>query len=270
MRFEVRNESLLGADEPPAFEIVREQGRSAYFLTCDHGGNLLPRSLGTLGLSPPELQRHIGWDIGAAALARNLAHALDAFLAIQTYSRLAIDCNRPLNSPSSITPLSESTPIPGNQQVSPADAEARRREIFQPYHDRIAAELDARKASGRPTILVAVHSFTPQFKGESRPWQVGVLYHRDARLARILLELFRRESGLVVGDNQPYAVSDESDYAIPIYGERRSIPHVEIEIRQDLLADEAGQTAWAQRLAVALGRAEDLLLRPRLPRPCKL
>jgi len=261
MRFEVGNESLIGPDEPTTFQIVREHGRSAYFLTCDHGGNLLPRALGTLGLRLPELERHIAWDLGAAALARRLADALDAFLIVQTYSRLAIDCNRPPHSPSSIAPISESTPIPGNQHVGPAEAEARRRQIFQPYHDRIGAELDARKALGRPTILVAVHSFTPAFKGESRPWHVGVLYHRDARLARILLGLFRGESGIVVGDNQPYSVSDETDYAVPIHGERRSIPHVEIEIRQDLLADESGQAAWAQRLARAFGRAEDLLNR---------
>ncbi len=259
MRFEVATATLLGPDEPSAFQIVREQGRSAYFLTCDHGGNLLPRALGTLGLLPLELERHIAWDIGAAALARRLADALDAFLVIQTYSRLAIDCNRPPHSPSSIAPISESTPIPGNQLVGPADADARRRQIFQPYHDRIGAELDARNVLGRPTILVALHSFTREFKGESRPWHVGVLYNRDARLARILLELFREERGLVVGDNQPYSVNDESDYAIPTYGERRAIPHVELEMRQDLLADESGQTAWAQRLVRALGRAEDLL-----------
>ena len=261
MRFVVGNESLLGPDEPAAFQIFREQGHSAYFLTCDHAGNLLPRALGTLGLRPLELERHIAWDIGAAALARRLSDALDAFLIVQTYSRLAIDCNRPPRSPSSIAPTSESTPIPGNQHVGPADAEARQRQIFQPYHDRIGAELDAREVLGRPTILVAVHSFTPEFKGESRPWHVGVLYNRDARLAHILLALFRGERGLVVGDNQPYSVSDQTDYTIPIHGERRSIPHVEIEIRQDLLADESGQTAWVQRLVHALGRAEYLLNR---------
>ncbi len=257
------NESLLSHDEPLPFQIVQEHGRSAYFLTCDHAGSRLPRALGTLGLNALELRRHIAWDIGAAAVARRLAVALDAFLIVQTYSRLAIDCNRPLHSPSSITPLSESTPIPGNKGISPAEADVRRREIFQPYHDRIVAELDARKASGRPTILVAVHSFTPEFMGESRPWHVGVLYNRDARLAHILRELFRSEGGLVVGDNQPYAVSDESDYAIPVYGEGRSIPHVELEIRQDLLADESGQTAWAHRVARALVRAEELLVSPR-------
>ncbi len=255
--------SLLSPDEPPAFQMVRERGRSAYLLACDHAGNLLPRALGTLGLDPADLTRHIAWDIGAAALARKLADALDAFLIAQTYSSLAIDCNRRPLSSTSIAPVSESTPIPGNQQVSPANAEARRREIFQPYHDRISAELDDRIALGRPMILVAVHSFTPVFHGESRPWHVGVLYNRDARMARILLELFRSESGIVVGDNQPYAVSDESDYTIPIHGERRSIPHVELEIRQDLLAEESGQTAWADRLARALVTAEGIIMRPR-------
>jgi predicted N-formylglutamate amidohydrolase len=222
---------------------------------CCHG----PR--GTLGLSPIDLDRHIAWDIGAAALAEKLSDALDAWLIIQTYSRLAIDCNRPSHSPSSIAPISEATLVPGNQCVSVADAIARRRAIFQPYHERIATELDARKILGRPTMLVAVHSFTPEFRGEHRPWHVGVLYNRDARLAHILLDLFRDAGALVVGDNQPYSVSDETDYAIPIYGERRSIPHVELEIRQDLLADEAGQTEWAQRLVRALAQAEQLLNR---------
>jgi len=261
MTANVENETLLGPDEPPPFRTVREQGRSAYFLTCDHGGKLLPRVLGTLGLSPIDLDRHIAWDIGAAALAEKLSDALDAWLIIQTYSRLAIDCNRPPHSPSSIAPISEATPIPGNQHVSAINADARRRAIFQPYHDRIVAELDARKIQGRPTMLVAVHSFTPEFRGERRPWHVGVLYNRDARLARILLDLFRDESAVVVGDNQPYSVSDESDYAIPIYGERRSISHVELEIRQDLVADEPGQTEWAQRLVRALVQAEQLFNR---------
>jgi predicted N-formylglutamate amidohydrolase len=250
---------LLGPDEPAPFRIAHEQGRSAYFLTCDHGGKLLPRALGNLGLDPIDLERHIAWDIGAAALARKLADALDAWLIVQTYSRLAIDCNRPLHSPTSIAPISEATPIPGNRHVSAADADTRRRAIFQPYHDRIVAELDTRKRSGRPTILVAVHSFTPEFHGECRPWHVGVLYHRGVRLPRILLDIFREESALVVGDNQPYSVNDESDYAIPVYGERRSIPHVELEVRQDLLADAAGQAEWAQRLARALLKAEPLI-----------
>ena len=257
-------EDLLGPDEPPAVQLVHANGRSAYLLVCDHGGNRLPRSLGTLGLAAPDLERHIAWDIGAAALAAKLAETLDACLIVQTYSRLAIDCNRPPLSSSSIATLSEATPIPGNQAVSPAEAETRRRAIFQPYHDRIAAELDARKAATRPTILLAVHSFTKDYAGEpSRPRHIGVLYHRDVRLARILLDLLRGESDLVVGDNQPYSVDDETDYTIPVHGERRTLPHVALEIRQDLLADEAGRQAWAVRLASVLHRAEALLTGPR-------
>ena len=253
---------LLDDDEPPAVQMVRRAGRSAFFLTCDHAGNRLPRALGTLGLPEFERQRHIAWDIGAAGLALRLAEALDAPLVLQPYSRLVIDCNRPPDASSSIASLSELTVIPGNRQVTPAAAEARRREIFQPYHDRIASELDARQGLGRATIMITIHSFTPEFKGEARPWHVGVLYNRDTRLARILLGLLRAEPGLVVGDNQPYSVNDETDYTIPVHAERRGLPHAELEIRQDLIVDESGQMAWAARLAGVFRRAEDQLNRP--------
>ncbi len=189
MRSERDVEGLLAADEPPAFEVVRGQAGSAWFLTCDHAGNRLPRALGTLGLSPAELERHIAWDLGAAGLAKSLSEALDAFLILQTYSRLVIDCNRPPQAPSSIASLSEQTPIPGNRHLTPNEAEARRREIFQPYHDRIGAELDVRSRSRQPIILVALHRGTPGVEGVARPWDVGVLYHRDARLAGVRLEL---------------------------------------------------------------------------------
>jgi len=251
---------LLGADEPPAVQIFHPQGRSAYVLVCDHAGNRLPRVLGDLGLSAADLERHIAWDIGAADLSEKIADALDAVVIEQTYSRLAIDCNRPPLSATSTPPISETTEIPGNRIVSARDAAMRRRDIFQPYHDRIAATLDARKSVRRPTILVAMHSFTRDFAGEeSRPWHVGVLYNRDARLGRILLDLLRTESGLVVGDNQPYSVDDDTDYTIPVHGEQRGLAHVALEIRQDLLADESGREQWAQCLVRVLGRAEALL-----------
>ncbi len=122
-------------------------------------------------------------------------------------------------------------------------------EIFAPYHARIVQELDARLAQARPTLLVAMHSFTPAMGGIARPWHAGVLYHRDTRLAHALRNALQAEGDLVVGDNQPYAVSDSSDYAVPVYGEGRGLLHVELEIRQDLIADEGGQLLWAQRLA---------------------
>ena len=224
-------------------------GASPFFIVCDHAGNLIPRALGALGLAAGDLSRHIAWDLGAAGVARRLGAALGAHTVWQRYSRLVIDCNRPLGAPDSITRSSERTAIPGNQDVGPAAAGARAREIFQPYHDEIQWALDQRAAAGRPTILVAMHSFTPLFLDRARPWHVGILFNRDPRLARPLLQALREEDGLVVGENEPYAVTDLTDYSVVTHGERRGIPHVEIEVRQDLIADEGGQAAWAARLA---------------------
>jgi predicted N-formylglutamate amidohydrolase len=241
--------TLLGSDEPLPFEVAGRGAPSAFVVICDHAGRRLPRSLGSLGLSAGDLDSHIAWDIGAGGVARRLATALDAFVAWQRYSRVVIDCNRPLGAVDSIATRSERRPIPGNESLRPEDAEARAREIFHPYHDQIRAELDRRAIEGKPSILVAVHSFTPVFLDVPRPWHVGVLFNRDPRLADPLLRLLRAEGDLVVGCNEPYAVSDLSDFSIVHHGEQRAIPHVELEIRQDLIADDAGQIAWAERLA---------------------
>ena len=246
---------LLAPDEPGTFEVILDERRSPFLITCDHAGKRLPRALGTLGLSESELDRHIAWDLGAAQVARVLAHELGAFAILQTYSRLVIDCNRQLDVPSSIPVISEHTVIPGNQGLSPALAAERARAIFHPYHARILSEFERRASAGQPSVLIAMHSFTPTFMGVSRPWHTGMLYNRDVRVGRKLIELLRRDPELVVGDNEPYAVSDLSDYGVVVYGERRGIPHVEIEIRQDLLLDEAAQAAWAQRFARLLPEA---------------
>jgi predicted N-formylglutamate amidohydrolase len=240
---------LLDADEPPPFVIERANAASPFFLTCDHAGRRIPRALGDLGVPVSERERHIAWDIGAAGLMARLGECLDAFSIAQTYSRLVVDCNRPLDSPTLIPLRSERTDIPGNADLSPAQRAQRLDEIFHPYHARIVAELDARAAARRPTVLVTVHSFTPRYLDVARPWHVGILYHRDTRLAHALLRVIGDERGWVVGDNQPYAVSDTSDYAIPVYGEQRGLAHVELEVRQDLIADAAGQVAWAGRVA---------------------
>lgn len=253
---------LLADDEPPPWRIERPSpgATSPYFLTCDHAGTRVPRRLRQLGLEDRDLQRHIGWDIGAAAVAQQLSAELDATLVLQPYSRLVIDCNRPPQSPESMPARSEATGIPGNRSVSATEASQRRRQIFEPYHTRIREQLDARGRLGQPTLLVAMHSFTPVYLGVARPWHVGVLYHRDARMAHALRDLLMQDAGLCVGDNQPYTVSDDSDYGIPEHGERRGLPHVELEIRQDLIADEAGQREWAQRLARCLRMLEAPLL----------
>jgi predicted N-formylglutamate amidohydrolase len=242
-------ERLLSPDDPAPFTVYRPHGRSPFLLTCDHAGRRVPRSLGDLGVPAAEWDRHIAWDIGAEGLARALADKLDAWLICQTYSRLVIDCNRPFASATSIAMRSEHTDIPGNRDLNAAAVAARQREIFLPYHQRTAEELDRRAAAGRPTILVTVHSFTPVFMDRARPWQLGVLYQRDARLAHALLEVMRADGRWSVGDNQPYAVSDATDYAIPVYGEQRGLPHVELEVRQDLIEHRDGQREWGERLA---------------------
>jgi predicted N-formylglutamate amidohydrolase len=225
-------------------------------LTCDHYGRLIPSVLGDLGVSPDEMERHIAWDIGIAGVAEQLARALDAHLVAQRYSRLVIDCNRPPQAPSSIPLISEATTIPGNDGLTREAAEARRRSIFEPYHRRIADIIDTRRRQKMPTVLISLHSFTPVYAGIARPWHIGTLYQRDTRLPPLLLKLLRAEPDLVVGDNEPYAVSDATDYTIPVHGEARGLMTTGIEIRQDLIADVAGQAQWAERLTRIFGEIE--------------
>jgi predicted N-formylglutamate amidohydrolase len=248
---------LLTAQDPCPVRVLRETGASDIFLTADHAGRAIPAALGDLGVSEAERQRHIAWDIGIAGVTERLSELLDATAVLQVYSRLVIDCNRHPSWATAMPEISEHTPIPGNGGLSPQARADRVAAIFTPYHDRIRALLDAR--GGRRTVLVAMHSFTPSFKGESRAMHVGVLYNRDARLAAILLDLLRREADLVVGDNAPYAVTEDSDYGVPTHGEKRGLAHVEIEIRQDLIVTPEGQAAWAQRFARLLKAADAAL-----------
>jgi predicted N-formylglutamate amidohydrolase len=242
-------ESLLAPGEPPPVTVFNEAGASPFLLVADHAGNYVPRVLHGLGLPQAELDRHIGWDIGISGVSRALAAALDAVLIQQNYSRLVIDCNRTPGSETSIAAISELTRVPGNIGLSDAQKAAREREIFRPYHDRIEIELARRNLAGRPAVLIAMHSFTPSFKAVARPWQAGVLYNRDARLAHLLKALLKSEAGLTVGDNEPYSVTDTTDYTIPIHGEQRGLHHVAIEIRQDLITEAKGQQEWAALLA---------------------
>jgi predicted N-formylglutamate amidohydrolase len=250
---------LLGGEEvPPVFE-DNLAGRSPFLLTCDHYGRLIPRMLGDLGLPESELSRHIAWDIGIAGVADALSKHLGAHLIAQRYSRLVIDCNRPPATASSIPRISEATVIAGNEGLGRGAAELRREAIFDPYHRRIAEVIEQRLRDGVPTVLVSLHSFTPVYAGVERPWHIGTLYHRDTRLPALLLKLLRAEADLVVGDNEPYAVSDETDYTIPVHGEARGLMNTGIEIRQDLIADQAGQKQWAERLARIFGEIEAAL-----------
>lgn len=240
---------LLGEDELDPVHEVNMDGKSPFLLTSDHYGRILPRALGNLGVAESELVRHIAWDIGIAGVAERLARMLDAHLIAQRYSRLVIDCNRSPGAASSIPVISEATAIPRNEAISGRERAARRREIFDPYHHRINAAIDRRLHDKRPTVLVSLHSFTPVYAGVARPWHIGALYNRDTVLPQLLLKHLRAESDLVVGDNEPYAVSDLSDYTIPVHGEARGLVSTGVEIRQDLIADQSGQQQWAERLA---------------------
>ena len=245
----------LAPHEPCPVEVVCAEGASPFFLICDHASNRIPDALGSLGLPDHELARHIGWDIGAAAVAQRLSEALDATLVLQNYSRLVIDCNRHPHVESSIPKVSEATPVPGNAGLSTEAATQRAERIFAPYHSRISALLDERKTLQKRSILIAVHSFTPLFHDVPRPWHIGIQYNRAPGLSRAMIAELSRDESLCVGDNQPYRVNDETDYSIPVHAESRGLPHLLIELRHDLIENEAGQKAWAQRLIESLPAA---------------
>jgi predicted N-formylglutamate amidohydrolase len=247
---------LLAPDEPPAFQEFQMEGRSDFIIVADHAGARIPRRLANLGLPGSELKRHIAWDIGALSVARRAAEALDAPLVAQNYSRLVIDCNRDPKVAASIPCISELREIPGNIGLSAEEIAARRTEIFDPYHRRIRELLDRRQAIGRRAILVAQHTMTDVYKGDRRQMHAAVLYNRDRRFAGAVLEMLRREPHLIIADNEPYFVSDQTDYTIPHHAEARLLPHVELEIRQDLVNDEAGQAEWGIRIARVLQEAQ--------------
>ena len=251
---------LLGDADPQPVGTLRDAGRSRYFLTCDHAGRAVPEQLAGLGIASAELNRHIGWDVGALGVAKVMSERLDAALIWQRFSRLVIDCNRRPEVPASIPEISDGTPIPANRQLSAAAIAARQTEIFWPYQNAISKALDRRPQAA----LICVHSFTPEFDGWSRPWQLSLMYGRQP----LLSELFARAAAadtdsqwqaLTVGVNQPYQVDADEDYGIPVHGDRRGIPCLQFEIRQDLIAEPAGQRLWGERLARWLARAEPLL-----------
>lgn len=250
---------MLHDDEASVFRVLREGGGSPFLLTADHAGNRIPRALGDLGVSEAELRRHIGWDIGIEGVTERLSALLDATAVIQHYSRLVIDCNRQPGVPSSTPEIAETTPVPGNQGLDEAALAARRAAIFDPYHEAIADIIARRRKAGQSTFYIAMHSFTPVFKGERRGMDVAVLYNRAPRLSRALADLLRAEGDLVVAENEPYQVSDATDYGVPVHAEQGGLDYIEIEIRQDLIEGEAGQKAWASRLARLLPQATAVL-----------
>ena len=252
---------LLREGERSPVNVYNLDGKSSIFLVCEHAGRQIPRALGDLGVSAEDRSRHIAWDIGAEGVSRGLSERLDAPLITQTYSRLVCDCNRATHVDSFMPAISERTPIPGNRELSPSDRMARIDEIYRPFHDRIKEELDRRQERGQATVVLSIHSFTPVFMDEARPMHLGLLYDKDPRLAHLVGGVLRAESDYKVVDNEPYALDQNRDFTIPEHGERRGVPSLEIEIRQDLIESADGQAAMADCLAPALLRSADHLLK---------
>jgi predicted N-formylglutamate amidohydrolase len=249
-------DGLLAPDEPEAVAVQNPHSASAIFFISDHAGRRIPLRLGTLGLGDADLERHIAWDIGIQGVTTSLADKLGATYIYQRYSRLVIDCNRRPSVSQSVMLISDGTEIPGNRNLTDQEMRAREEEIFYPYHRAIERKLERREAAGRPTVIFAMHSCTPIFGGEPgpRPWHIGVIAHRDWRIGDALIDLLSAETDFCVGRNKPYEVNMETDYTVPIHAESRGLPYVEIEIRQDLIADEAGQRQWAELLGNVLPR----------------
>jgi predicted N-formylglutamate amidohydrolase len=236
-----------------AIAVVNPQGRAPFVFVCDHASNWMPPSLRDLGLPVAEVERHIAWDPGALEVAQRLSARLDAPLVHATVSRLVLDVNRDPEHPGSIVTLSEDTPIPGNRDLSPPDRARRIREIYEPYHHRLAAVIERQVSqSGAPPSIIAIHSFTPVYRGECRPWHIGVLSDTDRRLAQPLLALLRSDGELTVGDNQPYAATDGVYHTLATHCALRNLRSVMIELRSDLIGDAPSQDRWAEKLANAL------------------
>jgi predicted N-formylglutamate amidohydrolase len=239
-----------------AFEELRTTGASPLVLVCEHASNAVPEEYGSLGLPQAELDRHIGYDLGAAALTRALAARLDATALLGVVSRLLIDINRLPGHAGFVPVESDGTRVPGNADADDAERARREARWFTPFHDRVGAEIDARIAAGRPPVLVTIHSFTPVLAGVERPWPVGVLYNRERGFALAVLdELCERVPG-PLGENQPYGIElDGGDVTVLVHGDDRAVPTIAFEVRHDELADDAAVVAWCRYLALALARA---------------
>ena len=258
---ETLQSSLVGPGDPPPFEYYNPGGQASLLLVCDHASRAFPASLRSLGLPEPATWQHIAWDVGAADVARALARRFDAPLVLAGYSRLIIDCNRALTDTTSIVASSDGVTIPGNMGLTPEAAAQRIRSFFEPYHAAVSAKLDEFRRRAIVPAFLSIHSFTPVMNGLQRPWHIGVLWDRDARVAVPLLERLAARKDLVVGDNLPYSGRHPADYTVARHAERAGLPHVCIEVRQDLLGTPEGVEKWAAILQEELA---PILADPRL------
>ena len=251
-------QQLLGPDDPPACSVHNADGKAPLLLLCDHASKAVPKALGSLGISDHELSRHIGWDIGGLDAAIELSRVLDAPLVSSGYSRLVIDCNRWPGGEGSTPEVSDGTPVPANRGLTEEQVQARAEACFWPYHREVDRQLDRMIAGGRKVGMLVMHSFTPRMNGFERPWHVGVLWNDDPRLPEPLLAALRRDSSLVVGDNEPYSARAAYEYTLTAHA--RALPHCSLEVRQDLIATPGEARAWGRRLAPSIDVALALAL----------
>lgn len=238
-------------DHQPGFEAVAGSPESRLLLLCDHASNHVPAEYHALGLPPAELERHIAYDIGARALTLKLAARFDAHALLTCHSRLLIDPNRGADDPTLIMKLSDGAIVPGNRNITEAERQKRIALFYLPYHTAITKTIDGMLASGITPLIVSLHSFTPFWKGVARPWHVGILWDTDRRIAGMLLDAFRMDTRLIVGDNEPYSGSLEGD-TLNTHATKRGLPHALIEVRQDLLSTSDGIDEWVERLTKAI------------------
>lgn len=237
----------VAAEEAEAYAILPGRLDAGLVILCDHAGNAFPPGYGTLGLDAAEIRRHIAYDIGAAGVTRRLAAALDVPAVMTRYSRLLIDCNRGLDDPTLIMRLSDGATIPGNRALDPAEREQRIIRYYEPYHRAVERVIDAASRAGPAPALLSMHSFTGAWKGEPRPWHAAVLWDKDPRLALPLIERLAAETGILVGDNEPYSGRLVGD-TMWKHGSVRGLAHAIVEVRQDLIGDEAGEIEWGDRM----------------------
>jgi predicted N-formylglutamate amidohydrolase len=227
------------------YRLVNEDGPAPMVIICDHASNRVPAGYGDLGLPLAAFERHIAWDIGAAAISEILARRFHAPAILSTVTRLAIDCNRRFEDPNLTPAISDGTEIPANRGLSQAEREARWRRYHQPYHAVIAQAIDRMLAGGRSPVVLSIHSMTATLRGIARPWQIAVCWDNDRRLSAPMLDALRARAGIVVGDNEPYNLDPNEDYSVPVHATRRGLRHLQIEFRQDEVANAAGQQRWA-------------------------
>lgn len=241
----------VAADDHDAYDIIAGRADAGLVLVCDHARNAFPPGYGTLGLPPEQLRRHIAYDIGVEAITRAMAAELGCPAILSHYSRLLIDPNRGADDPTLIMRLSDGAIVPGNRHLDAAERERRIALYWRPYHQAIDRVLDACLDTGVPPAILSIHSFTESWKGVPRPWHVGVLWDRDSRLAKPLLDAFYAAGDLIVGDNEPYHGRLEGD-CMWQHGTMRGLAHAIVEVRQDLIRDDRGQRTWTDRLVTVM------------------